>query len=68
MINFSPTKGTAPRAKLSVGASPSKKMMTEFVLGVAITDEETITEHLDRFCRRIRQVMDVINTMAQYKR
>ncbi|XP_052242570.1 uncharacterized protein LOC127852659 [Dreissena polymorpha] len=36
--------------------------------GVPITDEEAIMSHFDSFCNRIRQLMDVINTLAQYTR
>ncbi|XP_077977225.1 dynein axonemal heavy chain 8-like isoform X3 [Glandiceps talaboti] len=34
--------------------------------GVPFTDEDTIFGHLDLFCSRIREVLDVINAMTQY--
>lgn len=34
--------------------------------GVSIADEEAILHHMDTFCERIRQLMDVINTLALY--
>ena len=36
--------------------------------GVSVADEETIMSHMDAFCNRIRQVLDVINTMSQFTR
>ena len=36
--------------------------------GVSLADEETILGHMDAFCNRIRQIMDVINTLSQYHR
>ncbi|XP_069110280.1 uncharacterized protein, partial [Argopecten irradians] len=36
--------------------------------GVSIADEEAIMSHMDSFCNRIRQLMDVINTLAQYNK
>ena len=34
--------------------------------GVSVADEDTIMSHMDLFCGRIRQIVDVINTMAQF--
>ncbi|XP_070568705.1 dynein axonemal heavy chain 5-like isoform X4 [Ptychodera flava] len=34
--------------------------------GVSFTDEETIFGHLDLFCSRVRQVLDVVNALTQY--
>ena len=36
--------------------------------GVSVADEETIMWHLDAFCARIRQIIDVINTLAQFSK
>ncbi|BFZ10052.1 hypothetical protein BsWGS_13093 [Bradybaena similaris] len=36
--------------------------------GVPITDEDAILVHLDTFCIRIRQILEMINTMAQFNR
>ena len=36
--------------------------------GVPITDEDAIMAHMDVFCGRIRQLLEVINTMAQYNK
>ena len=34
--------------------------------GVSLADEETMLWHLDAFCARIRQILDVINTLTQF--
>ena len=34
--------------------------------GVSLADEETMLWHLDAFCVRIRQILDVINTLTQF--
>lgn len=34
--------------------------------GVSVADEETIMWHMDSFCSRIRQILDVVNTLAQF--
>ncbi|CAH1799095.1 unnamed protein product [Owenia fusiformis] len=36
--------------------------------GVSIADEDIILHHMDSFCGRIRQIMDVVNTLSQYTR
>ena len=36
--------------------------------GVAVSDEDTMMAHMDTFCMRIRQVVDVVQTMSQFKR
>ena len=46
--------------------SPSKR--GDMGHGVPITDEDAILAHMDIFCARIRQLLEVINTMAQYNK
>ena len=36
--------------------------------GVSVADEETIMAHLDSFCARIRQILDVMSTFTQYNK
>ncbi|WAR07684.1 DYHG-like protein [Mya arenaria] len=52
------------------GSSPKKGVSTLLSdvqgHGVPLTDEEAIMSHFDLFCNRIRQLIDVINTLAQY--
>ncbi|ESO89151.1 hypothetical protein LOTGIDRAFT_229063 [Lottia gigantea] len=52
--------------------SPSKKTLSLFGdnvgHGVPLTDEDAILSHFDSFCGRIRQLLDVMNTMSQYSR
>ena len=33
---------------------------------MSVADEETILSHLEAFCNRLRQILDVIGTMAQF--
>ncbi|KAL5009692.1 hypothetical protein ScPMuIL_011997 [Solemya velum] len=52
--------------------SPKKGMSTllsdNVGHGVSIADEDAILSHMDTFCERIRQLMDVINTLALYNK
>ncbi|XP_053397319.1 dynein axonemal heavy chain 5-like isoform X6 [Mercenaria mercenaria] len=52
------------------GSSPKKGVSSLLAdvqgHGVPMTDEEAIMSHFDLFCNRIRQLIDVINTLAQY--
>lgn len=52
------------------GSSPKKGVSSLLAdvqgHGVPITDEDAIMSHFDLFCNRLRQLMDVINTLAQY--
>ena len=36
--------------------------------GVPLADEDTIMAHLDEFCVRVRQILDVINTLTQFNK
>ncbi len=52
-----------------VGSKPGKRSLSDGEgHGVSVADEETIMSHMDAFCNRIRQVLDVINTMSQFTR
>ncbi|KAL4232681.1 hypothetical protein ACF0H5_007369 [Mactra antiquata] len=52
------------------GSSPKKGVSSLLAdvqgHGVPMTDEEAIMSHFDLFCNRIRHLMDVVNTLAQY--
>ena len=55
---------------MTPGYSPSKKSssITGDSHGVTMGDDDAIIGHLESFCARLRQIMDVMNTMAQYKK
>ena len=36
--------------------------------GVSIADEDAVMSHMDSFCTRIKQLIDVINTLSQYNK
>ncbi|XP_052708586.1 uncharacterized protein LOC128183562 isoform X10 [Crassostrea angulata] len=46
----------------------SSLMTNEAGHGVSIADEDAIMSHMDSFCNRIRQLIDVINTLAQFNK
>ena len=48
--------------------SPSKRGTDAAGHGVPIADEDAILAHFDTFCSRIRQVLEVINTVAQFSK
>ena len=48
--------------------SPSKRGNDGSGHGVPIADEDAIMAHFDTFCSRIKQVLEVINTMAQFNK
>jgi len=52
------------------GSSPKKGVSTLLAdvqgHGVPLSDEDAIMSHFDSFCNRIRQLIDVINTLSQY--
>ena len=54
------------------GSSPKKGISSLLAdvqgHGVPLTDEDAIMSHMDSFCVRIRQLIDVINTLAQYNK
>ena len=54
------------------GSSPKKGVSSLLAdiqgHGVPLTDEDAIMSHMDAFCNRIRQLIDVINTLAQYRK
>jgi hypothetical protein len=63
-----PRKGTN---RVSISSSPSKKAMSQASSdleghGVPLSDEETVFGHFDIFCSRLKQILDVINTVAQF--
>jgi len=33
-----------------------------------MSDDDAIIGHFEAFCARLRQIMDVMNTMAQYEK
>lgn len=57
-------------ARGTPGYSPSKKSssMTGDTHGVTMSDDEAIVGHFESFSARLRQIMDVMNTMAQYEK
>ncbi|KAK6187606.1 hypothetical protein SNE40_005595 [Patella caerulea] len=63
---------TATSALSRATFSPSKKGLSLFGdnagHGVPLTDEDAILTHFDTFCSRIRQLLDVMNTMSQYSK
>lgn len=36
--------------------------------GVSIADDDAVMSHMDSFCTRIKQLIDVINTLSQYNK
>ena len=36
--------------------------------GIAMTDEESILGHLETFCNHVRNMMDIIHTLAQFSK
>ena len=59
-----------PGSRLTGGYSPSKKSssLTGDSHGVTMSDDDAIIGHFESFCVRLRQIMDVMNTMAQYEK
>ena len=56
-----------PRASISSHTKKSSSLMGDHEgHGVPLGDEETIMAHMDAFCNRIRQILDVINTLSQF--
>lgn len=57
-------------SRITAGYSPSKKSssLAGDSHGVGMNDDDAIVGHFESFCARLRQIMDVINTMAQYNR
>ena len=72
MSGFRSKSGTSPSKGGRVPPSPNRKGMSvsgdSEGHGVSVADEETIMGHMDTFCVRIRQVLDVVNTMAQFSK
>ncbi|XP_025098007.1 LOW QUALITY PROTEIN: dynein gamma chain, flagellar outer arm-like [Pomacea canaliculata] len=76
--SFSQTTGPGLKVRTTTGGgvtsrlpggtfSPSKRLET-LGHGVPITDEDAIMSHMDVFCSRIRKLLEVISTIAQYKK
>ncbi|XP_070190368.1 uncharacterized protein [Littorina saxatilis] len=59
--------GASNSSRVTAVTSPSKRGDAAGH-GVPITDEDAIMAHMDVFCGRIRQLLEVINTMAQYNK
>ena len=68
LISLDGKKSTG--ARTTPGYSPSKKSssMTGDTHGVTMSDDEAIIGHFESFSARLRQIMDVMNTMAQYEK
>ncbi|XP_052807484.1 dynein axonemal heavy chain 5-like isoform X7 [Mya arenaria] len=68
--NIESNRGVMSGTSRLTGSSPKKGVSTLLSdvqgHGVPLTDEEAIMSHFDLFCNRIRQLIDVINTLAQY--
>jgi hypothetical protein len=67
---FRSNRGLLSGTSRVTGSSPKKGVSSLLAdvqgHGVPMTDEEAIMSHFDLFCNRIRQLIDVINTLAQY--
>jgi len=67
---FRPTRGILSGTSRVSGSSPKKgvsSILTDVQgHGVPIADEDAIMSHMDLFCNRLRQLMDVVNTLGQY--
>ena len=62
------TAGSRQWGKLST-SSPIKKQPSDHEgHGVSVADEETIMSHIDEFCSRIRQIIDIVNTLSQFNK
>lgn len=56
-------------SRMAVGYSPSKKSsIASDNHGVSMNDDDAIVGHLEAFCARLRQIIDVISTMSQYQK
>ncbi|CAL1527205.1 unnamed protein product [Lymnaea stagnalis] len=60
-------KVSIPGSKSSQVLTPKKGLEPAGLL-VLVTDEDAIMAHLDKFCGRLRQVVEVIQTMSQFNR
>ncbi|XP_060567478.1 dynein axonemal heavy chain 5-like [Ruditapes philippinarum] len=69
-IGIGSNRGLLSGTSRVTGSSPKKGVSSLLAdvqgHGVPMTDEEAIMSHFDLFCNRIRQLIDVINTLAQY--
>ncbi|XP_071818739.1 dynein axonemal heavy chain 5-like isoform X4 [Apostichopus japonicus] len=66
-----PTSSRQNRSLARVGASHGKASKTPSVAGesehgISFADEESLFGHLDTFCSRLRQLLEVIHTLVQY--
>ncbi|KAF6039109.1 hypothetical protein EB796_002581 [Bugula neritina] len=72
----SPVKGTVGAdgrkviSRTAGGYSPSKKSssLTGDSHGVTMSDDDAIIGHFESFSARLKQIMDVMNTMSQYQK
>ena len=66
------SSGSKQTTRVSLTTSPSKKTGSSVGAdeghGVSVADEETIMSHMDSFCARIKQILDVIHTLTQFNR
>lgn len=55
-------------SRMAGGYSPSKKSssLAGDSHGVGMSDDDAIIGHLEAFCARLKQIIDVVNTMSQY--
>lgn len=65
-LPLSPSKNH--RSSVSVGGRKSGSQSGDDSTGVSVADEETIMHHLDNFCNRIKSMLNIITTLAQYSR
>lgn len=61
-------RGVSGTSRQTGGVMSPSKRSDPTGHGVPITDEDAIMSHMDIFCSRIRQLLEVINTMAQYNK
>ena len=63
-----PSNASRSGPSVSPKKGVSSLMTNEAGHGVSIADEDAIMSHMDSFCNRIRQLIDVINTLAQFNK
>ncbi|XP_064629693.1 uncharacterized protein LOC135488785 isoform X2 [Lineus longissimus] len=73
MSSLSTSVAQSPNKNRSFGkgtnsVSPSKKGSSDDGHGVSISDEDIMFGHLDSLCCRVREVVDIINTLTQFKK
>lgn len=68
LIRSKPSNASRSGPSVSPKKGISSLMTNEAGHGVSIADEDAIMSHMDSFCNRIRQLIDVINTLAQFNK